>query len=171
MTDTARTALASQLAAALQAIENAVVACPPSLWGDRVGPHEFWYIVYHTAFWLDCYSSETVEGFTPPAPYTLGEMDPKGVYPDRVYSPQEMLAYLTHGRAKALAVIGAMNDESAARRWRYGTYDMTRFETFLVTLRHVQHHAAQLQLLLRQSGVEPPRWVRQWPPSEPRGNA
>jgi len=31
----------------------------------------------------------------------------------------------------------------------------------LYNLRHVQHHAGQLQLLLRRAGVTPPRWVRQ----------
>ena len=33
-------------------------------------------------------------------------------------------------------------------------------EVVLYELRHVQHHAAQLNAWLRIEGVEPPRWVR-----------
>ena len=32
---------------------------------------EFWYVVYHALFWLDLYLSGAVEGFAPPAPFTL----------------------------------------------------------------------------------------------------
>jgi hypothetical protein len=30
----------------------------------------------------------------------------------------------------------------------------------LQSLRHVQHHLAQLHLILRQNAIAPPRWVR-----------
>lgn len=161
--DLARNALASQLAASVQAMENSITACPPHVWGDRIGPHEFWYIAYHTAFWLDAYSTDDVEGYVPPAPFTLAEMDPAGLYPDRVYTKDELLAYLGRARAAALTVVQAMDEASAAKRWTFGSYDLSSYERFLLSTRHVQHHTAQLQLLLRQGGVEPPRWVRQWP--------
>lgn len=159
----ARNALASQLAASIQAMENSITACPPNVWGERIGPHEFWYLVYHTAFWLDCYSTSTPESYVPPAPYTLGEMDPAGVYPERVYTKDEMLAFLAHSRTRALRELLALTPESAAERWRFYSYDLSRFEAFLNTNRHVQHHVGQLQLLLRQGGAQPPRWVRTMP--------
>ncbi len=162
-----RDALARQLGAALQAMENAITTCPPHVWGDRIGPHEFWYLVYHTAFWLDCYSMAEPESYEPPAPFTRAEMDPAGLYPDRVYSKEEMLDFLARGRAHALREVLALTPESAAARWHFHTYDLSRFEAFLNTTRHVQHHVGQLQLLLRQGGAEPPRWVRSAaPPGE-----
>lgn len=37
---------------------------------------------------------------------------------------------------------------------------VSRAELHLYNLRHVQHGAAQLNLLLRQAGVVPPGWVK-----------
>jgi len=34
------------------------------------------------------------EGFTPPPPFTLDEMDERGLLPDRIYTKQELLKYL-----------------------------------------------------------------------------
>ncbi len=68
------------------------------LWRVRLWPvasgspelSEFWYIAYHTLFWLDLYLSGAVEGFAPPEPFTLDELDPAGVTPDRPYSKAEL---------------------------------------------------------------------------------
>jgi hypothetical protein len=34
-------------------LENALLAAPEELWSDRSQQPEFWYLVYHTLFWLD----------------------------------------------------------------------------------------------------------------------
>ena len=70
------------------------------LWDDAELPESaaFWYIVYHTLFWLDLYLSGAVEGFAPPAPFTLDELDPAGLLPERPYTRDELQAYLEHGR-------------------------------------------------------------------------
>src|SRR5215831_8873836 len=80
-----------QLGATIDMLENAVDACPDERWGDRTRetPFQFWYLVFHTLFWLDLDLNGTLEGFAPPAPFTLDEMDPAGAYPDRVYSKAE----------------------------------------------------------------------------------
>ncbi len=51
---------------------------------------ELWYLVFHTLFYLDFYLSEAEAGFVPPAPYTLDELDPAGIMPERAYSKDEM---------------------------------------------------------------------------------
>ena len=149
-----------QFGAAIDMLENAVAACPDELWGDRERRPEFWYVTYHTLFLLDLYLSGELEGFTPPAPFTLGELE-DDVLPDRVYTRDEMLAYLRHGRAKCRATIQAMTDGEGARPagfdWLPG---LNRAELLLYNLRHVQHHAAQLNLILRQATNSAPRWVR-----------
>lgn len=71
-------------------LENAVVACPDELWSDRSRQPEFWYVAYHTLFWLDFYFSEPLEEFAPPAPFTLEELDPAGVIPERPYTKAEI---------------------------------------------------------------------------------
>lgn len=158
-----RDAAARQLGAAATALENAIRACPPQVWGDRVGPHEFWYLAYHTIFWLDCYALPDANAYVPPAPFTLGEFDPDGVYPERPYTPDELLAYLARARANALGQLLALTPETAQLRWKFYTYDLSRLEAFLNVTRHMQHHVGQLQLLLRQGGAQPPRWVRTMP--------
>ena len=91
-----RDALWRQFGAAIDMLENAIHACPDEIWNDRSRTPEYWYLVYHTLFWLDLYLHGSVEGFAPPAPYTLDELDPAGVMPPRVYARHEMQAYLDH---------------------------------------------------------------------------
>ncbi len=134
-------------------------ACPDDLWSDRSRRPEFWYLVYHTLFWLDLYLSDPIEGFAPPAPYGLEELDPAGLLPERSYSKDELQVYLEHGRKKCRATIEALTDEKARERRKFGSVDGSALELLLYNMRHVQHHAAQLNLILRQTVDAAPRWV------------
>jgi len=153
------TILWQQLGAAIDMLEGAMQACPDDLWGDQSQEPQFWYLVYHTIFFLDFYMSDSLEGFKPPAPFTLSELDPAGVLPERVYSKEELKTYLEHGRKKCKAAIEALTDENADQRFKYGRIDISRAELLLYKIRHVQHHAAQLNLILRQKNQSPPSWV------------
>ncbi|HEU4451854.1 MAG TPA: DinB family protein, partial [Longimicrobium sp.] len=110
-------------------------------------------------FFLDYYLSDSFEDFVPPAPFNLDELDPAGVLPPRVYTKDEMRAYLRHGRAKAQAVVEGLTEERAREHRRFSNRDGTLLELVLVSLRHVQHHTAQLNLILRQTIDDAPRWV------------
>lgn len=148
-----------QFGAALDMLENAIRLCPENVWGDRKGFHEFWYMTYHTIFWTDHYLDETPESYHPPEPYTLSEFDPEGAFPDRVYTRDEMLTYLEHCRTKCRAVLSGLTDDSAQQLNRHGHKELSVVELHLYNLRHVQHHTAQLNLLLRQQVDNAPRWV------------
>ena len=158
MIDDWKTIIWQQLGAAIESLENAVKACPEKVWGDKPGFHEFWYITYHTLFFLDYYMSGTDQGFAPPEPFTLSELDPSGVLPDRVYSKAELLQYLVYGRQKSKENVDAMTDDNAHQPCKFKK-DLTVAELCLYTMRHVQHHSAQLNLLLRQQTDSAPRWV------------
>jgi hypothetical protein len=156
-----KTSLWNQFGAAIDMLENAIVACPESLWADRSRNPEFWYVTYHTLFWLDYYCSDSPDGFAPPAPFGLEEMDPTGVLPPRVYTKSELLAYLAHCRAKCRAAIESLSPEKArGRRSLLGSIDLALDELYLYNMRHVQHGAGQLNLILRQTIDSAPRWVR-----------
>ncbi len=159
MDDPWKAALRRQFGAAIDMLENAIDACPDELWGDRIRQPEFWYMAYHTLFFLDLYLSGTLEGFAPPPPFTMDEIDPAGVMPERVYTKDELLAYLRHGRAKCHVTIQAMTDEQAAQPVVFPWLELSRAELLLDNLRHVQHHTAQLNLILRQVTDSAPRWV------------
>ncbi|HEX4715842.1 MAG TPA: DinB family protein [Ktedonobacteraceae bacterium] len=179
METTFRTALWRQLGAAIDMLENALVACPASLWRERlwsapsdhsllpwIPPEfsEFGYIAYHTLFWLDLYlSGSREEDFAPPAPFIWTEGNP-AVSPERPYTTEDLLAYLVHLRKKCQTTIAELSDKKAHQQvdypWTQGK-PVSYVELLLYTMRHVQEHAAQLSLFLGQHGIpdEALNWV------------
>ena len=155
-----RTALWQQFGAAIDMLDNAIVACPDDLWNDSTHKPEFWYVAFHTLFFLDLYLSETTEGFAPPAPFTLSEMDPNGAMPERTYTKAETRGYLAHCRGKCRAGIEAMTDEHAVRNCHFRWLDLSAADLLFYNMRHVQHHTGQLNLILRQQTNSAPSWVR-----------
>lgn len=157
--ETWKTILKAQFTAAIDTLENAINACPESLWVDQTKFHQFWYIASHTLFWLDFYLSESPETFRPPEPFGLEELDPSGVIPDPPHSKEQLLAYLQHGRKKCVEAINSMTPESGMKPYKVGRVNLSRAELHLYILRHVQHHAAQLNLILRLETNSAPGWV------------
>jgi hypothetical protein len=160
MIESWKAAIWSQFGASIQMLENAINECPDEVWGDRAGFHEFWYMAYHTLFWLDFYfSGSTEQDFKPLAPYTTSEFDPAGAFPDRIYTRQELLQYLEYNRSNCRKRIAAFTEETMHQDSGIKERNLTNAELILYNLRHVQHHTAQLNLLLRQSIDSAPRWV------------
>ena len=178
------TALWRQFGAAIDMLENSLVACPASLWKEHLWsapanqsfPPEFaqfWCIQYHTLFWLDLYlSGSREEDFAPPAPFIWMEQDPP-MSPERPYTKEELLAYLVQLRQKCQTTIANLSDEKAQQQvyypWAEGK-PVSYLELLLYTMRHVQEHAAQLSLFLGQHGIpgEALDWVAH--AKEERGN-
>ena len=164
-----RTALWQQFGAAIDMLEKALTACPDELWSVRMwtveellpGFSEFWYVGYHCLFWLDLYLSGAVEGFTPPAPFTLDELDPAGVLPERQYTRDELLDYLGHCRKKCQTTINSLTDEQAQRVCRFSWGEVLFAGLLLDNMRHVQEHGAQLNMILGQKISAGSHWVSQ----------
>jgi len=152
-----RVTLWRQLGATIAMVENAIRACPDELWQDQARYPQYWAMVYHVLFFLEYYHADSQEGFRPPEPFSLCELDPRGVLPERVYTKDEMLGYLEHCRKRLRHVIETV-DLDAPRT--FGKLEGTILEGLLHSMRHVQHHAAQLNLMLRQvTREDAPRWV------------
>ncbi len=109
----------------------------------------FWYLAYHSLFFLDFYltGGTEQEGFVPPAPFSADEHD-AGVLPRRTYTRAELLTHLAHNRQKCQATIEELQDEQAPHKW--GQNDVSFGELLLVNMRHVQEHATQLNMFLGQ---------------------
>lgn len=157
-----KTLLWQQFGAALDMFEDAITLCPDHLWTaqlwqdpDDAKYGQFWYIAYHTLFWLDLYLTGVYEGFTPPAPFI------RGVLPETPYSKAHICAYLAHGRQKCQATIEALTDEQARQQCTFDWVELSFFELQLYNMRHVQEHGAQLNLLLGQHDVTGMDWVPQ----------
>jgi hypothetical protein len=158
-----------QFGAAIDMFSDTLRDCPDDLWEKPLwqdqpdqwvasGFASFWYLGYHTLFWLDLYLTGTEEGFTPPPPFALIEMEEDDL-PERAYTRQEVLGYLQLCRERCKATIEALTDETAMRRCSFGWGEVSFIELQLYSMRHVQDHAAQVSLLLGQRGIPVRDWV------------
>lgn len=152
-----RTAIWQQFGAAINMLENALLACPDALWQEHLwidaeGPDygTFGKITYHTLCWLDLYLTGcSIEEFTPPAPFTKGS-------PEQPYTRDELHTYLAHLRKKCQSTITELSNEKARQPFTFpwpGGETVSYLELLVYTMRHVQEHAAQLSLFLGQHSI------------------
>ena len=165
-----RAAIGGQLGAAINTLREAIEQCPDTLWDDRSDGAPFWQIAYHTLFCLDMYSSPSLKAFTPTtfhvkdAQFLAGDypwLDPPrtiGV-PTFVFNKADVLRYLQHCRQHCAATLEGMTSERAAERCGFPWYDMSVGELLLLNLRHAQHHAGQLALVLRRRAGIGVDWI------------
>lgn len=151
-------AIWSQFGASLNLLENAIMMCPDEHWDTAL---DFWYLSYHCIFWTDYYLTTEPSKFEPPKPFTFSEFDPTGKKPDRTYKKPEVLAYLEHCRQKANQLISGLTIEKLKDRWVNDYKNFSLLEILFYNIRHIQHHSAQLNLLLRQTINKAPTWVSQ----------
>lgn len=156
MDQSLKESLWNQFGASIDMLENAIQLCPVEHWDTD---KKFWYNAYHCLFFLDYYLTMEPVNFSPPAPFTLSEFGDD--LPERVYTKQELLSYLQVCRNRCYQLISGLTEEQLNSRWinASGSMNYSVFEILLYNIRHVQHHAAQLNLLLRQSINDAPDWV------------
>ena len=159
------TALWHQFGAAIDFLDDTLAACPDARWEENLYiPAEaprytvFWYLAYHTLFWLDFYLSDDAEGYTAPDPFTMSELD-WGGYPPRVYTKAELREFLAASREKCRQRLEDPEGLLAPQRSRDDWPEMTVAEMMIYNMRHVQEHGAQLSLFLAQKEGEGPGWV------------
>jgi hypothetical protein len=115
---------------------NAMEACPDSVWSGQ-GPGAFWYLAFHTLFFLDLYLSEEDESrFHPPPPFGLSELEPEFVPPERAYGKDELLGYLEHCRKKLETVMAGMTEAWIKNPCPFPYRDMSNGELLLYNMRH-----------------------------------
>ena len=147
-----------QFAVTIDSFGDALRNCPDELWEKCLWEDEadqwvaagfsaYWYLCYHTLFWLDLYLTGAEDGFSPPAPFDLVEMEANEVLP-RTYTREELLGYLKSCRQKCQETIADLSVEQAYRVCRFPWGEVPFAELLLYTMRHVQEHAAQLHLFL-----------------------
>jgi hypothetical protein len=160
MTIIDRNMLWRQFSIAIDRLGDALRDCPDDLWEKRLWEDEpgqwvapgfatFWYQGYHTLFWLDLYLTGAEEGFLPPAPFDLVEMQAGETLP-RTYTREELLGYLALCRQRCQTTIAALTQEEAYRLCKFPWGEVPFAELLLYTMRHVQEHAGQLHMFLGQ---------------------
>lgn len=165
-----KTGLWQQFGAVIDYLAETMQACPDELWqaplwqtpNTHAEFSQFWYVSYHSLFWLDLYLTGTEDGFLPPAPFTLIEQYDDGPLPERVYTKAELLDYLKACRARCKATIEALTGETLQRRCEFSWGECSFFELLIYNLKHVHGHASQLNMLLGQNGISTPDYPTQF---------
>jgi hypothetical protein len=168
MSPTWKAILWHQFSAAIENFQNALNACPDELWQVRLWQGEghpefgdFWYVCYHTIFWLDHYCSDSADTFTAHPPFTHTEPEFDYVLPERVYTKPELLQYLDYASNKCHTKIENLIDENEPQRIRSDWDIHTVAELLLYTMRHVEEHGAQLNFFLGQKNISASNGVAQ----------
>jgi DinB superfamily len=164
MLNALKESLWKQFGASIDMLKNAIELYPDDYWDAN---KKLFYMAYHTLIFLDYYLTIPPEDFSAALPFTITEPDNQpedaidDIIPNRIYSKNELLEYLQSSRNKCHLLISDLTEEKLAERWieEEGTRNYSFFELLLYNMRHVQHHAAQLNLLLRQGINNAPRWV------------
>lgn len=155
-----------QFGASIDMLKNAIILWPEERWYTE---KRFFYMAYHCLVFLDYYLTIPPGALSSSLPFTItesGAVPPDAlddVIPNRIYSKQELLNYLQSNRDKCHQVIAGLTAEKLEERWieEDGGRNFAVLEILLYNMRHVQHHAAQLNLLLRQGINNAPDWVSQ----------
>jgi len=155
-----KTSIWQQFGAAIEMLADAIKLCPDELWTavlwndpDDEAYGQFWFVAYHTLYWLDLYLMGTEEGFNPPAPFIRGSL------PEKPYTKDQIRVYLDQCRRTCKETIEALTDEKASRRCTFEWMEPSFLELQLYSMRHVQEHASQMNLLLGQHEVVGLDWV------------
>lgn len=160
--------------ASIDMLANALEMWPEGEWNTNKG---FFYNAYHCAVFLDYYLTIPPRDFSSQLPFTLTEPEHipgeaiDDVIPDRIYNRKELLDYIQLSREKCRRLIAGLTEEKLNERWINGPGNMNLelsgrdalhysvLDILLYNMRHVQHHAAQLNLLLRQTINNSPGYV------------
>ena len=163
-------------AAEIDMLKNIIVICPDEIWQKE---KKIFYMTYHTVIFLDYYLTSPVKDFHPNLPYTIGDPDHlpseaiDDIIPNQFYPKEELLTYISSIREKCKRLIRQTPIEKFSERWinddEINMHDLcpslvikyNLLEILLYNFRHVQHHVAQLNLLLRQKANVATDWISQ----------
>jgi hypothetical protein len=157
-----------QMEAAIQMVRSAIEHCPDSLWDDRDEGTPFWQLAYHALFYADLYLSEDQKEFRAAdfhrdkaqlLPGDYGEHGGQVTTPESPFGKQQLLSYADHCLGKCAAAFEKMTDARALERCGFWWYRLNVGEFLLNNLRHTQHHAGQLALVLRRHAGIGTEWI------------
>lgn len=155
-----------QLDAAHATLQDCVRKSGPENWNFLIGKNQLGRVVFHTLFFTDFYLSTSEEEFYS-QPFhqqysgifeNYAEMKEglSGPAPDR----SEVSLYLDYCRSKSQDTILSQNEQTFQIDHHAPWLDLSRAEVYIYNARHVQHHAAQILLRLRNELEIDVPWVR-----------
>jgi hypothetical protein len=142
---TVRAACKSQYHAALATLRKTIELCPEDLWLDPAPRNAYWQGAYHALFFGHLYLMPAESDFTPWEHHRKDIQD-LGTSRDP-YTRDQLLEYadLIDGMVDATLDEVDLDSSDCGFHW----YDLPKLEHEILSIRHVQHHAAQLADRLR----------------------
>jgi hypothetical protein len=147
----------NQFGASIDMLINVITNCPDDYFTTH---RRFYYIAFHSTIFLDYYLTIPPTDFSPLLSFTRREAKDRpseaidDLIPDKIYDKKELVEYLKKSRAKCKQLIDALTAEKLNERFTEAdepnAMDYPILEIILYNMRHTQHHAAQLNMLLRQ---------------------
>ncbi len=164
--ETVTQVILSQYEAALSTLGWCIDSCPDEAFNAPVIELAFCQTAFHALFYCDYYLGEDEATFKSQA-FHVEHADVFRDYEELEYRKQRhlyerafLLTYLEHCVEKARVSLANATEESLSAPCGFERRPFSRLELHVVSIRHVQHHAAQLGMRLRVGhGVEMP-WVQ-----------
>jgi hypothetical protein len=163
-----RAALMNQYHAGLAMLRAAIQQCPESEWADGRHVNAFWQVAYHALYFTHLYLQPDHTSFRPWKGHQSQNQNPDGIAgpPD----PQSSLPLIPEPYSKAAVLeywdacdemvddaVRALDIHSPDSGFPW--YAVSKLEHQLVSIRHLQHHTAQLVDRLRSAADIGVRWV------------
>jgi hypothetical protein len=165
MNSTIQNILWNQFGASIDMLINVIARCPEDYF---ITHRRFYYIAYHSTLFLDYYLTIPPSEFSPKLAFTQIQKEDwpaeaiDDLIPNYTYTVQELVNYLKNSREKCQKLITTLTEEGLQERFQEGMgdgdMDFPILEILLYNMRHTQHHAAQLNLLIRQDLDEHREW-------------
>lgn len=165
---TAKVAFKSQYHAALEMLKEAIERCPDQLWLDNRPINAFWQVAYHTLFYAHMYLQPNLDSFKPwpghqaKVQYQNGIGGPAKEGSDlplipSSYSKAQVLEFLALCEGMVDGAIDAFDllEPHSGFPW----YTCSKLEHQIISIRHLQHHTAQLGDRLRGAGGVGLTWL------------
>lgn len=171
---TLRVILKSQYHAALAMLRQSIERCPDNLWPDPNYTNPFWRIAYHVLYYTHLYLQPEFEAFlpwehhqtglqylddikAPPEIDAIAELPHRPPQTDVPYTKAEVLVYWNYCDNSIDKWVDALNllDSESGFSW----YKLSKLEHQLISIRHTQHHAAQLADRVRATAHVGVDWV------------
>jgi hypothetical protein len=166
MIDAFKELVSHQFEAALCTLSICIDKCPDAAWNAPVANYKFCQVAFHTVFYADYYLGTNDPSFRE-QPFHREHADFFRDYeefidrpPVLLYDRPTMQEYVEHCRQKAAKSLPAETPASLAAPCGFPRKSFSRAELHVYSIRHIQHHAAQLSLRLRLDHKIDIPWVR-----------
>jgi hypothetical protein len=153
-----QTALKSQYHASLEMLKEALERCPDGFWLDTTNGNAFWQVAYHALFYVHMYLQPDLKSFKPWAEHQKnvqyqngfpGPPNPKSELPliPEPYSKTQVMTFWAICEGMVDSAIDSFDllEPNSGFPW----YTCSKLEHQIISIRHLQHHTAQLGDRLR----------------------